>query len=66
MTIAAQIAARECAGIAGTLHQQLMRLQTEMACVSGDEADRLYEDLEAVSRMKVRLSMQAARIGRRK
>lgn len=65
MTAATQLAARECAGIAGTLHQRLMRLQTAMAGVDCDEADRLYEDLEAVSRMKIRLAMQAARIGRK-
>lgn len=65
MTAATQLAARECAGIAGTLHQRLMRLQTEMTGVDCDEADRLYEDLEAVSRMKIRLAMQAARIGRK-
>jgi len=66
MTTAAQLVSRCCAGIAGTLHQQLLRLQTEMAGVDGDEADRLYEDLEAVSRLKMRLAMQAARVGRRK
>lgn len=65
MTTAAQLAARECAGIAGTLHQRLMRLQTEMTDIDCDEADRLYEDLEAVSRMRSRLAMQAARIGRK-
>jgi archaellum component FlaG (FlaF/FlaG flagellin family) len=60
------LAVRECAGIAGTLHQQLMRLQTAMADLSCDEADRIHEDLEAVASTRHRLSVMAARIGRRK
>lgn len=61
---AAQLATRECAGIAGTLHQQLMRLQTALRGVDQDEADRICEDLEAVAQTRHRLTVMAARVGR--